>query len=307
MKLSHRILLWWGSFLLGGENMKFSADCMMCLLNKEMKRLVECPEGKKLDYMKQVLKVLGEDLETAPEYQYALDVLHKKYGGELFDIYELPKKEHTRLMLLEEQRFETMVLQDKEPLKLAIKVAGAGNYIDMAAMENLEIPDLLSCIQTYIDADVDKNTYQSFYEDLKQAKELVYLTDNCGEVVLDKIFIRQIKREFPHLSMCAIVKGKPVFNDVTVEDAKYAGLDSCISLMDNGIGIAGTCLHEISDETKKKIEEADIIISKGQGNFETLSGCGLNIYYLFLCKCDLFVQLMNAKKMERIFVNERNL
>lgn len=272
-----------------------------------MKRLAEYPEDRKLEYMKRVLCTLVDDNGTAPEYQHALDTLHREFWGDLMDIYEAPKKEHTRLMLLEEQKFENMVLEDKNPLYRAIQIAGAGNYIDMAVMEDVQIANLLECIEGYLQKGLDSTTYQKFYQDLQNAKELVYLTDNCGEVVLDKVLIRQIKRECPNLNMCAIVKEQPVFNDVTMEDAKLAGLDSCITVMDNGNGVAGTCMERLSKEARSKVENADIVIAKGQANFETLSGCGLNVYYLFLCKCDIFVKTMGANKMDCIFVNEREL
>ena len=109
-------------------------------------------------------------------------------------------------------------------------------------------------------------------------------------------------------------------NDADLEAARYVGLDRVVKVMENGSGIAGTDLDDISDAARNEIETADVILSKGQGNFETIHGCGLNIYYLFLCKCDWFVQKFEVERfcdwfvqkfeVERfkgMFVNERRI
>ena len=142
---------------------------------------------------------------------------------------------------------------------------------------------------------------------MEQASKLVYLTDNCGEVVLDKIALKIIQERYPDLKVTAVVRGEPVVNDADLEAARYVGLDRVVKVMENGSGIAGTDLDDISDEARNEIETADVILSKGQGNFETIHGCGLNIYYLFLCKCDWFVQKFEVERFKGMFVNERRI
>ena len=112
---------------------------------------------------------------------------------------------------------------------------------------------------------------------------------------------------FPDLEVTAVVRGEPVVNDADLEAARYVGLDRVVKVIGNGSGIAGTDLDDISDEARNEIETADVILSKGQGNFETIHGCGLNIYYLFLCKCDWFVRKFNAKRFEGMFINEKRI
>ena len=104
-----------------------------------------------------------------------------------------------------------------------------------------------------------------------------------------------------------LVRGVAVTNDATVEDARYVGLTDVAPVFGNGSGIAGTELTHISKEAKEKLEKADLILSKGQGNFETLHTCGLNIYYLFLCKCDWFMQRFHAEHLKGMFVNETRI
>ena len=98
-----------------------------------------------------------------------------------------------------------------------------------------------------------------------------------------------------------------VINDATMEDAVLVGLTREIEVMGNGDDAAGTILGRISKEARKNIEEADMILAKGQGNFESLFGCGLNIYYLFLCKCDWFMKRFQVERYHGMFVNEKRI
>jgi len=98
-----------------------------------------------------------------------------------------------------------------------------------------------------------------------------------------------------------------VINDATMEDAVLVGLTREIEVMGNGDDAAGTILRRISKEARKNIEEADMILAKGQGNFESLFGCGLNIYYLFLCKCDWFMRRFQVERYHGMFVNEKRI
>lgn len=136
---------------------------------------------------------------------------------------------------------------------------------------------------------------------------MVCLMDNSGEIVFDKIFISLIKEIYPEIIIDVVVMGKPVHNDATIIDAEEVGLSKIANVIDNGTDIPGTQLNEINIEVKEKIDNADLIISKGQGNFETLFGCGKNIYYIFLCKCDLFTKRFNMEKFQGIFINESNV
>ena len=102
------------------------------------------------------------------------------------------------------------------------------------------------------------------------------------------------------------LRGKKILNDATMEDARMIGLTEIADVIDNGTEIAGTCLELIDIKAKECIEAADVIISKGQGNFETLNGCGLNIYYLFLCKCEWFVKRFGMEQFKGVFINDKN-
>ena len=144
-------------------------------------------------------------------------------------------------------------------------------------------------------------------KELNSAKKLIFLTDNCGEIVLDKLLLETIVKVYPHLECTIIVRGEPVLNDATMEDALQVGIEACGKVIPNGTNIAGTYIPWISAEARQVMEEADMLISKGQGNFESLHGCGLNIYYLFLCKCQWFMERFGLPQYSGVFINEKDL
>ncbi|HSN58389.1 MAG TPA: ARMT1-like domain-containing protein, partial [Clostridiaceae bacterium] len=157
------------------------------------------------------------------------------------------------------------------------------------------------------DQEIDERQYAQFRGDLERAKNIVYLADNAGEIVFDKMFIRIIRETYPQASVTVIVRGLPIHNDATTSDADQIGLASVSSVIPNGTDIPGTALDQVNSETRRAIDGADLIISKGQGNFETLFGSGRNIYYLFLCKCSLFADRFGKEKFGGIFINEKNV
>ena len=140
---------------------------------------------------------------------------------------------------------------------------------------------------------------------MKKASNVVYITDNCGEIVLDKIAIQMLKKTFPNIRVTALVRGLPAGNDATMEDAEFCGLTDIVPVLGNGSDVGGTWFHGISTHARELLQSADVILAKGQGNYETMHGCGLNIYYLFLCKCDWFQQLFHAKLLQGMFINEK--
>ena len=152
---------------------------------------------------------------------------------------------------------------------------------------------------------LDEQECRNFCQDMKKASNVVYITDNCGEIVLDKIAIQILKKTFPNIRVTALVRGLPAGNDATMEDAEFCGLTDIVPVLGNGSDVGGTWFHGISTHARELLQGADVILAKGQGNYETMHGCGLNIYYLFLCKCDWFQQLFHAKLLQGMFINEK--
>jgi uncharacterized protein with ATP-grasp and redox domains len=264
-------------------------------------------EQAKARYMKDVLKVIHDAGEamTAPVIIAEISELHKRYFGSSYAFEEI-KAHYNRMLLQREKHIAQQIAAAQDPLLCAVKYARAGNYIDFGALGSINDEKLEKLLASAREEEIDAGEYESFREDLKKGTRLAYLTDNCGEIVLDKLLIQVIREQFPRLDITAIVRGMPVLNDATMEDAQVVGLSKIVKVIPNGTEIAGTYLNGIKKEALDAITRADLIISKGQGNFETLHGCGLNIYYMFLCKCDWFVRRFRLERYEGVFINERN-
>lgn len=289
--------------------MKLSSHCMYCLVKRQEESISSCKdENLKSKYMKEVLKIISnaEDKDTAPVIIAKINELHKKFFKTTYSFKKL-KKDYNELMLNQENNIWNIIKSKEDKLLCALKFARAGNYIDFGAMAEVDNEKLKYLMDTAEDEIIDLDEYIHFREDLVQGKTLIYLTDNCGEIVLDKLLIKIIKESYPHINIKVIVRGMEVLNDATLEDAKLVGLTDVVTVIDNGTEVAGTQLDSINSISRQAIDKADVIISKGQGNFETLHGCGLNIYYLFLCKCDWFVRRFNLEKFKGVFTNEKNL
>lgn len=289
--------------------MKVSTECMHCLVKRQAENIKKYPdEEKKAAYLGKVLGIIANHAaeEPAPVLLSHIGRLHEEYFGQPFSFDEL-KKGYNAMMLEKETEIRGKIGQAADPLAVALRFAQIGNYIDFGAMDSVDDAKLMEFLKQAETLPLSEDTYQSFTEDLKTAKKLVYMTDNCGEVVLDKLLMETIKQTVPHLEMTIIVRGEPVLNDATMEDALQVGLETCGKVIPNGTNIAGTYLPWVSAEAKDALDEADLLISKGQGNFESLHGCGLNIYYLFLCKCQWFMERFGLPQYSGVFLNEKDV
>jgi len=290
--------------------MAISSFCIGCILRRQEERIRELvfPEETKSAFMKELCTLIADAPEdaTTPVIVADIRVLIQKYF-DIMDSYKAEKKHYNKLMLDSEDVLEQMIASADEPLKEALRLARIGNYIDFGALNEVNEKTLAELFAESENDTVDETEWAALKEDLQKAKTLVYLTDNCGEIVADKLFIKEIQKVYPGLDIAVIVRGQDVLNDATMEDAKAVGLTEIARVIGNGSAIAGNSLGYISAEAEELIRTADVVISKGQGNFESLNGCGLNIYYLFLCKCDWFVRRFKMKRLAGILINDRNL
>ncbi len=285
-----------------------SAKCISCLVNRQYKLLLPFEdEVKKAEYMKEVLNILHDmkDGETSPVAVERMDNRFTEYFG-VNRSFEDVKARYNELLLSKEDEIASSVDSSPDRIAAALKLARIGNYIDFGALASVEEEKLSELIRKAPEDAVDEDAYRAFRSDLSRAERLVYIPDNCGEIVFDKIFIRVLREEYPSLDVTALVRGRPVLNDVTEKDAAAVGIDALCRVVGNGSGIAGTYLPSVSEEARALLEGADVIIAKGQGNFETMLGCGLNVYYVFLCKCEWFERRFGMKHLEGIFVNEKD-
>lgn len=286
-----------------------SSYCMGCILRKQEERIRNVmEEEKKAAYFKELCRIIGASgpEASAPVLVAQNAELLKKYFG-IEDDYQKEKYAFNKLMLEYEDWVWANIIDAEDSLLEALKYAQVGNYIDFGALKKVEPEELRNLLYKTKDNPVDMAEYTALKKDLETGKSLVYMTDNCGEIVMDKLFIRMIQKQYPHLNITVLVRGENVLNDATYGDAQFVGLTDMVRVVGNGAKVAGTPLDRISEEAKQLLQAADVMIAKGQGNFESLSKCGLNIYYMFLCKCTWFEMRFQLKQFSPVLINDRNL
>ena len=290
--------------------MQYSSQCIPCLIKRQMAQIEKyTDERAKLDYMKEVCRIIAESPEgvAAPYLVSRFGRVFGRYFREN-DIYSEIKKESNDFVLERLESVYERVNSSSDPLLCAFKYARLGNYIDFGALHGgVDMSVLDAKLAGAEDEYVDPVEYGNLLSELERAKNVLYITDNAGEIVLDRVFLEKLTERYPDATFTAAVRGAPVINDATREDAAYVGLDKVVKVIDNGTDISGTQISEVGEEMKKALHHADVIIAKGQGNFETMLGCGLNVYYAFLCKCDLFVKSFNVPKLTGVLFNEKRV
>ncbi|MBR4283982.1 MAG: DUF89 family protein [Anaerotignum sp.] len=282
---------------------------MHCLVKRQAENIKKYPdEEKKAEYLGKVLGIIanGAAEEPAPVLLSHIGRLHEAYFGKPFSFDEL-KKGYNAMLMEREEEIRQKISKADDSLALALRFSQIGNYIDFGALGSVDDNKLRDFLEQAETLPLSEETYSKFTENLKTAKKLVFLTDNCGEIVLDKLLLESIAKAYPQLERTIIVRGEPVLNDATMEDALQVSIDACGKVIPNGTNIAGTYIPWLSAEAKAEMDEADILIAKGQGNFESLHGCGLNIYYLFLCKCQWFMERFGLPQYSGVFINEADL
>lgn len=287
--------------------MNATVDCIYCVIKKADSMFCEYidDEVERLDFMKRVLKELSSyDNDTTSPFLTAkiMRMLEEKVGDE--DLFLEEKKEYNEKMLSIEGDIWNRIDNSEDKLLAGLKYAMVGNFIDFGAMDEVDDDILGEIIDTALEQEVDTKLYNELKSEISEGRRLCYLADNAGEIVFDKLFIRAIKEFNEDIDIDIVVRGEPTLNDVTEEEALKVGLDEYGKIVQNGTNIPGTDIRAVNQETIKSMDESDLIISKGQGNFETLFGCGKNIYYIFLCKCDIFVEKFGMEKFEGILMKE---
>ena len=280
--------------------MRISESCASCLYDRQKNKT------DNEEYLSEIRSLLDDrkETDTSPYMVYLFNKVHVKYFGAGADYKDI-KKKHNDLVLGMEGSLREEIEKSEDPLAKALIMARAGNYIDFGAMNHVDQDEFLSLFRdTEMRAD-DRSTYDSFLEACENGKNFLLVCDNCGEIVLDKLLLEQITKRFPKLRMKALVRGGEGLNDATMEDAAYVGLDKIAEIISNGDPIAGTVYEMMPEAAKYALDEADVILAKGQGNYETMSDQGRHIFYEFLCKCDLFTSRFKVPRLTGMFTEEK--
>lgn len=289
--------------------MGFESECVKCLLSKHLDKFTGTIDEKtNLEYMRRLLDIIGNtpDHISACVTLEKIHIMQKELLGYEDDYTDI-KTHFNSLVLKKVPEIERKIENADDPLYTAMCYAMMGNYIDFGVLDSVEEQKLESSLEKASELNPDMKEYELFVKDLSCAKRLLLITDNCGEIVLDKLFLTRIAKTYPELEIKVMVRGKPVFNDATIEDARQVGIDKMFEIIPNGSGIVGTVESDISEKAKKVLCEADVVIAKGQANFETLCHCNKNIYYLFLCKCKMFSDRFGVPQFTGMLINDLRL
>jgi len=271
--------------------------CIPCLFTQALNtvKLVTSDTEVQLKVMKRVAEILMKmDLNRTPAnlsniaYRAVTEVTGVK------DPYKAEKKRLNELALEYHDSIKMQVDRSENRLLTAARAAIAGNVIDLGigAGHNM---DLGKEFENVLDTPLAINHFDEFAADLDSAKKICYIVDNCGEIVFDKIFIEELLEYNKDLDITVVVKGGPIINDATMEDAAQVGLTDIVRVIDTGHGLIGWGPDKLSKDTYAVFREADVIISKGQGNFESLTMFDENIYFLLKAKCEIVADFLGVK------------
>lgn len=288
--------------------MKLHADCIACLARSALKRAGALEDGpKKTEYMRRVCEILSAadaEYDSAP----LLDARIVRLGREFLGIredYAQIKRSFNALLMGIYGRLRERVRAAEDPLYAAMQLSVVGNYIDFNLPGDIDPEEALRLLDEAADRELDAAEYARLCAELARGGELVYVHDNCGEVVLDKLLIEVIRERYPGIRAVSLVRGGPVANDATREDAEQIGLSEVAEVLENGFpDLPGTQIDQLPEAARLRLENAALIIAKGQGNFESMIGCGLNVYYLLLSKCPSYTEWFGFEHFGGVLVNE---
>ena len=284
------------------------SECIECLLHRHLTTARALGTGEQATrFARDLMRMLldGPPEMASPFYAPRIAELFQQHYGLPLDRYREEKELSNRFALEHLEDIRNIVNSSEDPLYAGLQAAILGNYLDFSALQGeVSFEKLKKMLESLREIRVDRENFERLRQELGQAKELLYLTDNAGEIGFDRVFAEEIQKHFPDLHITFCVRGGPALNDATREDATAVGIP--FDLIDNGTCIPGTVPEQVSEACRAALENADVILAKGQANVETLLGCGLNVYYAFLVKCVKFQQEFGKPKLTPMLHRERS-
>jgi len=272
--------------------MKTYLECIPCFLNQavEMARLVTGNEIVHKKIIDEVAKVIPEFSlgSTPPEMARMIQKVMEKQMGKR-DFYKQIKEKSNQMALSLYPKLKEKVRHSQDRLLTAVEIAIAGNVIDYAAKNTLNIEEEIEKLFRKEFSEMGKTIfhYESFQEELNKARKILYLADNAGEVAFDRVLIEEIPSE---KEIIYAVRESPVINDALMEDAYACGIDKTAKVVSSGVDAPGAILKYCSQSFVQLFKEADMVISKGQGNYEALNDERRVVFYFFRAKCPVIAR-----------------
>lgn len=265
------------------RNVKASADCIPCYLRQVLATVKRVSDDEWL-HRKVLLEVMsvmqGMDLDRTPAevaselLRHALKVLGER------DPYSAEKERAAKKVSKVARRFARMVEESEDRLLTAVKLAAAGNIIDLGIQDTY---DLRKTLRRVLREELAINHIDAFREAIERARTVMYLLDNAGEMFFDVFLLEELRRAGKEIT--CVARQSPILNDITVDDLISLGFDRLFEIMSTGYDGLGIPLNQCSKAFRQRFDKTDLIVSKGQANFETLEDVGSNIFFILVAKC----------------------
>lgn len=285
--------------------MKISHDCIHCLARQAVEIAEEATNDVAMqqEIIKRSMKELAEmDFnETAPEIAFRIHQHSKNITG-IHDPYIRLKEQYNEIAkeIYDKITLEKWLDKAEDRFDMACRLAIAGNIIDFSVGLKLDYSDVVKSIEDSVKHDIFGAGTTALREAVERSKNIMYIADNSGEIIFDKFLLENL----PLSRVTYVVKGGPIVNDATMHDAISTGVVDLVKVIDNGHSAQGTILKDCSSEFKSAFNKADLIISKGQANFETLSDIkDKTIFYLLRAKCSSVAAAIGCNRMDYVLTS----
>ena len=277
-------------------------QCIPCYITQTINTLAqtEISEEKMRDIIHQTLLLFPQlDPQGTPAENSTIILRKVNELLGIEDPFHKAKQESNELALKLLPELNEKIAQSNDPLFMSLKIAVAGNIIDMGILKEFDVE---GSIQEAMEKDFALDDYTSFQEKLKVAREILILGDNSGEIAFDRLLAEQLSEL--GIKVTYAVKDRPILNDATIEDAVHVGMTEQIRVISNGSGFLGTVLKDCSEEFIQAYEKADLVISKGQANYESIEALGKEdrrLYFLLRAKCEIVAENLGVKLGQMVF------
>jgi uncharacterized protein with ATP-grasp and redox domains len=280
-----------------------ASDCYSCIIgqSRSAARLAELSEEQTNRVIAVAEKWLKESRTTPlfPQHiiRYVADAIIQERGEpHNFDIYKEVKDKSNVLSMSYADSFQKKINDSESPFETGLKIAAAGNIIDFFIIKYNDSLNLEKELQSLDKIPFATYDIDPFKRALMKSSTLLYVCDNCGEIVFDMLFIKEIQRKYPNLHIVTALRDMPILNDATLDDAKTVGLDRFVKVISSGSIYPGTIYPETTEEFQKLFSSADVILVKGQGNFETLLPLAdKRLFFLLRIKCEKMAALSKVQ------------
>jgi len=273
---------------------KIHVECIPCFVRQACETVcrVTSDEGMRWQAVQEVCALVREtpDDSCPPSFaERVYDAIAAITGNN--DPFVAEKKQANELALGLEPRFREILSSVPDPLLAAVKFSIAGNSMDLGVVR--EYGDVGSLAEAMLASPLGIDDYTAFRRSLSHAGHVLMVGDNNGEIVFDRLLIEEM-RKVRDCRFTYVVRGRPVINDITMEDAREVGIDRIAEVVDSGAGAPGLLLSACSKEVRDRFLSADMVVSKGQGNYESLSNAPRDVFFLLMVKCQVVSRDLHA-------------